>query len=77
MSVKPKPADRYADEVTPFISAELFGDLDSADPSPEAIAWARRLYDRAMADPRPPLSSDEVWANLLARHEARLKRDGA
>ena len=27
MSVKPKPDDRYADEVTAFISAELYDDL--------------------------------------------------
>jgi hypothetical protein len=77
MSVKPKPDDRYAEEVTPFISAELFDDLTSDEPSPGAVAWARSQYERAMADPRPPLTSDEVWKNLLARHEARLKRDDA
>jgi len=74
MTAKPKHADRYADEDTPFISAELFADLDSDTPSPEAVAWVRRVYERAMADPRPPLTSDEVWANLLARHKARLAR---
>lgn len=75
MSTKPKPIDPYADEMTPFISEALFDDLDSETPSAEAIAWVRRLHDRAMADPRPPLTSDQVWANLLARHEARMKRD--
>jgi hypothetical protein len=74
MATKPKAADRYADEVTPFISAELFHDLDSDNPSPEAVAWVRRKYEQAMADPRPPLTSEEVWANLLARHEARMRR---
>lgn len=77
MSAKPQPAVRYADEVTPFISEALFNDLASDNPSPEALAWARRLHDQALADPRPPLSSDEVWSNLLARHEARLRRTGA
>ena len=77
MSAKPKVVDPYADEVTPFISKALFDDLDSDNPSPEAVAWARRLHDRAMADPRPPLTHEEVWANLLARHEARMKRDQA
>ena len=75
MSAKPKVADPYADEAGPFIGQPLWDDLESDAPSAEAIAWARRQHDIAMADPRPRLTSDQVRANLLARHEARLKRD--
>ncbi len=75
MSAKPKAADPYADETSPFIGQALWDDLESDSPSAEAIAWARREHDMAMADPRPRLTSEQVRANLLARHEARLKRD--
>ncbi|KIC56864.1 hypothetical protein RM53_10885 [Brevundimonas nasdae] len=75
MSAKPKPVDPYAQETSPFVSRALWDDLDSENPSPEAVAWARRQHEQAMADPRPPLTSDELRLNLLARHEARLKRD--
>jgi hypothetical protein len=75
MTAKPKSVDPYADEASPFIGEALFDDLDSDNPSPDAVAWARRQHERAMRDPRPPLTSDQVWANLLARHETRLKRD--
>ena len=75
MSAKPKAADPYANETSPFIGHALWDDLESDSPSAEAIAWARREHDMAMADPRPRLTSEQVRANLLARHEARLKRD--
>jgi len=75
MSAQPKPVDPYADETSPFVSQALWDDLESDDPSPEAVAWARRQHERALADPRPPLTSDDLRRNLLARHEARLKRD--
>lgn len=75
MSAKPKPANRYANEVSPFVSAELNADLDSDTPSAEALEWVRLMHERALADPRPPLTSEQVGLNLHARHEARLKRD--
>ncbi len=75
MSAKPKVAEPYAAEVDPFVGQALWDDLESDTPSAEAVAWARRQHDIAMADPRPRLTSDEVRANLLARHETRLKRD--
>ena len=75
MNAKPKLADPYADEEGVFLSEALWDDLNSDAPSADAIAWARRQHERAMADPRPPLTTDQVWANLLARHEARLKRE--
>jgi len=75
MSAKPKPVDPYADEKSPFVSKALWNDLESDNPSPEAVAWARRQHERALADPRPPLTSQQLRDNLLARHEARLKRD--
>ena len=75
MSAKLKVAEPYADEAGPFIGQALWDDLESDSPSAEAVAWARRQHEIAMADGRPRLTSDEVRANLLARHEARLKRD--
>ena len=75
MSAKPKPVDPYAEEAGPFVSRALWDDLDSETPSPEAVAWARRQHDQALADPRPPLTSEDLRLNLLARHEARLKLD--
>lgn len=75
MSAKPKHIDPYADESSPFVGQALWDDLESDTPSAEAIAWARRQHDIAMADPRPRLTSDQVRINLLARHEARSKRD--
>lgn len=75
MSAKPKPVDPYAHETSPFISQALWNDLESDHPSLDAVAWVRRQHDQALADPRPPLTSEELRLNLLARHEARLKRD--
>lgn len=75
MNAKPKPAAPYMHEEGPFVSEALWDDLNSETPSAEAVAWARRQHERAMMDPRPPLTSDQLWANLLARHEARLKRE--
>ena len=75
MSAKQKAVDPYVDEDGPFIGQALWDDLESDAPSAEAIAWARRQHDIAMADPRPRLTSDQVGANLLALHEARLRRD--
>ena len=75
MSAKPKPLDSYAHETSPFVSQALWDDLGSDSPSPEAVAWARRRHEEALADPRPPLTSEELRLNLLARHEARLQRD--
>lgn len=75
MSAKLKSANRYFAEVPPFVSAELNADLDSDTPSEDALEWIRLQHDRAMADPRPPLTSEELRQNLLARHEARMKRD--
>ena len=75
MSAKPRPLNRYAHEFPPFVSSELNADLDSEHPSEDALEWVRLQHDRALADPRPPLTSEQVRLNLLARHEARLKRD--
>lgn len=75
MSAKLKSANRYFAEVPPFVSAELNADLDSDTPSEDALEWIRLQHDRAMADPRPPLTSEELRQNLLARHEARMKRE--
>ena len=75
MSAKPKAANRYANEVSPFVSAELNADLDSDAPSADAIEWVHLQHARALADPRPALTSEQVRLNLLARHEARMKRD--
>ena len=47
-------------------SAELFDDLTSDEPSPRAVAWARSQYERAMADPRPPLGSAYVEVPVVA-----------
>lgn len=74
MSAKPKPVDPYADETNPFVSKALWDDLDSDSPSPEAVAWARRQHESALADPRPRLTSEDMRLRLLARHEARLKQ---
>lgn len=75
MSAKLKSANRYFAEVPPFVSAELNADLDSDTPSEDALEWIRLQHDRAMADPRPPLTSEELRQNLLARHQARMKRE--
>jgi hypothetical protein len=77
MSAQPKPANRYVNERSPFVSAELNADLDSDHPSEDALEWVRIEHERALADPRPRLTSEQVRLNLLARHEARLKRDEA
>ena len=77
MSAQPKPSNRYAHELPPFVSAELNADLDSDQPSEDALEWVRMQHDRALADPRPRLTSEQVRLNLMARHEARLKRDAA
>lgn len=75
MTARPNPPNRYAHERSPFVSAELNADLDSDRPSEDALEWVRVQHERAMADPRPRLTSEQVRLNLLARHEARLKRD--
>lgn len=75
MSAKPKSVNRYANDLSPFVSAELEADLDSDRPSADALDWLRTQYDRALSDPRPPLTSEQVRLNLFARHEARLKRE--
>jgi len=77
MSAKLQTSNRYAHEHPPFVSAALNADLDSDHPSEDALEWVRMQHDRALADPRPPLTSEQVRLNLLARHEARLKRDAA
>ncbi|MCS6624635.1 hypothetical protein N0B44_17095 [Roseibacterium beibuensis] len=77
MSAKAKslPVDPYADETGVVISQRLWDDLESDDPSPEAIAWARRQHDFAMSDPGPGITSEELRLRLLARHEDRVARD--
>lgn len=77
MSAKPKPVNRYIGEQPPFVSAALNADLDSDSPSEDALEWVRMIHEAALADPRPSLTSEQVRLNLLARHEARLKRDTA
>ena len=62
MSAKPKTSNRYANEVSPFVSAELNADLDSETPSHDALEWLEQSITRAEADPRQ-------------RHEARMRRD--
>jgi antitoxin ParD1/3/4 len=47
-----------------------------------ALDWQDELFDEilkrkveeAMADPRPNLSSEEVWSAINERHQERLKR---
>ena len=75
MSAKAKVVDPYLDETGVVISQRLWTDIESDSPSPEAVAWARRQHDRAMADPRPGLTSEELRLKLLARHTARLASD--
>jgi len=75
MMAKPDVADPYACETGPFIGQALWDDLQGSAPSADAVAWARRQHDMAMADPRPPLTPDQLRANLRARHQARLMRD--
>ena len=75
MSAKPKTANRYANEVSPFVSAELNADLDSETPSAEALEWLEWSVAEAEADPRPRLTSEELGQRLLAHHEARMRRD--
>jgi len=75
MSATPRVADPYARESGPFIGKALWDDLQSKAPSADAIAWARRQDDMAMTDPRPPLTPDQLRANLWHRNQARLKRD--
>ncbi|MEQ8345142.1 MAG: type II toxin-antitoxin system ParD family antitoxin [Sneathiellaceae bacterium] len=36
--------------------------------------WMRRQVDDALADPRPDLPAEEVFADLRRRHAARLKK---
>lgn len=77
MSARLKPSNRYVNEQPPFVSAALNADLDSDHPSQEALEWVRMVHESALADPRPRLTSEQVRLNLLARHEARIKRDAA
>lgn len=35
-----------------------------------------RMIEQALDDPSPDIPADEVFAELRALHEARLKRDG-
>lgn len=35
-----------------------------------------RMIQESLDDPRPDIPADEVFAELRALHEARLKRDG-
>ena len=75
MSAKPKALNRYAFETPPFLGAELSADLDSDNPSVDALEWLRSVHEMRLADPRPRLTSEQVGENLRARHEARLRRD--
>lgn len=75
MSAKPKASNRYANEVSPFVSAELNADLDSEAPSPDALEWLELSIASAEADPRPRLTSDELGQRLRDHHEARMRRD--
>jgi len=44
-----------------------------ADPlDPEFV----RMIQESLDDPRPDIPAEEVFAELRALHEARLKRDG-
>lgn len=75
MTAKPKAVDPYANETGPFIGQALWDDLESDCPSLAARAWAGQQHEMAMADPRSPLTPNQLRANLAVRHEARLKRD--
>jgi antitoxin ParD1/3/4 len=46
--------------------------LDREDAMFDAILKAK--VEEALADPRPDIPAEEVFAGLAARHEARLKR---
>jgi hypothetical protein len=74
MSARPKSANRYANEASPFLSAELNADLDSDKPSLDALEWLEWTMAEAEADPRPRLTSEELGQRLLAHHEARMRR---
>lgn len=75
MSAKPKVVDPYADEIGVAISQRLWDDLESDDPSPEAIAWARRAHDHALSESGPGLSSEDLRLRLLAHHNARMAQN--
>jgi antitoxin ParD1/3/4 len=51
----------------------LFPPIDESDP--EWIAYVREKIEEALADPRPPISSEEVNRRIHERHRARLARD--
>jgi antitoxin ParD1/3/4 len=52
---------------------KLFVPIDESHP--KWIAYIREKIDEALADPRPPVSSEEVRRRILERHRARLARD--
>ncbi len=47
--------------------------LDREDAMFDAMLKAK--VEEALADPRPDIPAEEVFASLAARHQARLKRD--
>ena len=49
-------------------------DIDESDPALKTRLKA--AVEEALADPRPPISGEEIRRRLHERHEARLKRDG-
>jgi len=46
--------------------------IDESDPAYKA--WLKAAVEESLADPRPSISGEEVFAHIRQRHEARLKR---
>jgi Stability determinant len=62
-------------ETIPVDEAELdrlFPPIDEEDPAYKA--WLKAAVEESLADPRPSIPGEEVFARIRQRHEARLKR---
>jgi hypothetical protein len=46
--------------------------IDEGDPAYKA--WLKAAVEESLADRRPSISGEEVFARIRQRHEARLKR---
>ena len=51
----------------------LLGEQD--DLKAQRLAWMREQIDRSLADPRPSIETDDVFAQLRDRHRRRTDRD--
>lgn len=64
-------------KIAPFDPLEAEWDrvlppIDESDPAYKA--WLKAAVEESLADPRPSISGEEVFARIRQRHEARLKR---